>query len=75
MLTRLAILGHELQHAAEIADSADAVDDQSVEQLYQRIGFQMSESARQFDTAAARQMGERVLEELRSRPERQIAAR
>jgi hypothetical protein len=36
---RLAILGHELQHAVEIAESPKVTDDGSLIDLYRRIGF------------------------------------
>ena len=36
---RLAILGHELHHAVEIAESPAVVDDATLAALYRRIGF------------------------------------
>jgi hypothetical protein len=36
---RLALLGHELQHAVEIADAPWVIDHESVASLYKSIGF------------------------------------
>ena len=36
---RLAVLGHELQHAVEIAETPDATDQDSLAALYRTIGF------------------------------------
>ena len=60
---RIAILGHEIQHAVEIAEAPSAVDQASVESLYRRIGFRTSEH-RSFDSRAAIAAGHRVLREL-----------
>ena len=36
---QIALIGHELQHAVEIADAPDVVDRPSLAREYQRIGF------------------------------------
>jgi mono/diheme cytochrome c family protein len=36
---RLEMLGHELQHVAEIAEARDVTDADSLERLYERIGY------------------------------------
>jgi hypothetical protein len=59
----LAILGHELQHAVEVAQAHDVRDDRSLIELYRRIG--VSRDARShFETLAARAAGSRVRAEL-----------
>jgi hypothetical protein len=63
----LALLGHELQHATEIADALEVIDEASLVALYQRIGMQQKEApARglQFETRNAIEMGQRVYSEL-----------
>ena len=61
----LGIVGHELQHAVEIASAPNVVDDQSFKRLFTRIGYSGCLSARgeQFETTAALETGERVREE------------
>lgn len=58
----IAIIGHELRHAVEVADAADVRDDASLATLYRRIG--VSEGNNLFDTIAAQETGKRVLKEL-----------
>jgi hypothetical protein len=36
---RIGILGHELQHAVEVAESRRVTDERTLAELYQRIGF------------------------------------
>jgi hypothetical protein len=62
---RLAILGHELQHAVEIADAPDAIDQESVASLYRAIGFK-SETGRSdcFDSRLAIETGQQVRREV-----------
>jgi hypothetical protein len=62
----IAMLAHELQHAAEIADTPSIVDEASLGRAYARIGYR-SHSAHgglAFDTKAAVDIGRRVAEEL-----------
>lgn len=51
----LAVLGHELQHAAEVAGDRSVVDNRSFAALYGRIGVSCRDRGwdQQFDTAAA----------------------
>jgi hypothetical protein len=64
----IAMLGHELQHAAEIADTPSIVDEQSLGREYERIGYRShaSHGGLAFDTKAAVDIGRRVAEELKS---------
>jgi hypothetical protein len=59
----LAIAGHELQHALEVAAHPDVRDITSLGTLAERIGIGMSHKGR-FDTVAAQQAGKRVRSEL-----------
>ena len=63
----IAILAHELQHAAEIAEMAAVVDEASLAREYARIGYRShaSPGGLAFDTKAAVETGRRVEEELR----------
>jgi hypothetical protein len=59
----LAILGHELQHAVEVAQAREVRDDRSLIELYRRIG--VSRDARShFETLAARATAYQVRAEL-----------
>jgi hypothetical protein len=60
---RIAILGHELRHAVEIADARWVIDQRSLVSLYRRIGFSSGE--RSFESAAAIAAGQQVHEEMR----------
>lgn len=59
----IATLGHELQHAVEVAESPDVHDEDALAALYLRIG-QMSGDRTSFDTVAAREVGRLVRSEL-----------
>jgi hypothetical protein len=63
----MAIVAHELQHAAEIASARAVVDDNSFGRLYRKIGFPtcLSPETSQFETAAAVEAGRRVRAEVR----------
>jgi hypothetical protein len=65
-LDRLMMIGHELQHAVEIAESPTAVDPRSVEELYRRIGFPTDLDGRTFETLAARERGNTIRREVLS---------
>lgn len=65
---QIAALGHELQHAVEIADAAAAVDEPSIRALYGMIGFAIDESRRRFESDAAKAAGDRVRRELYAHP-------
>ena len=59
----IAIVGHELRHALEVAESPDVRDEASLIALYERIGHP-STGARHYDTAAAQDTGRQVKAEL-----------
>ena len=70
---QIAALGHELQHAVEVAE-AETVDSDSMQMLYRRIGFSTDGTRRRFETDAAREAGARVRREL-ANPASRLAAR
>jgi hypothetical protein len=59
----IALVGHELRHALEVAESPDVRDERSLVALYQRIGHP-SRGAHQYDTVAAQAAGRQVIAEL-----------
>ena len=64
---QIATLGHELQHAVEIAEQPDIVDAAALARAYTRIGFvrpATQHAIRSFDTLAAIMAGEQVRREL-----------
>jgi len=65
---RAAALGHELQHAAEVAEAAFVVDQVSFAALYHDIGYESGGDphANCFETPAAVRTGARVLAEFRA---------
>jgi hypothetical protein len=63
-VNQIAALGHELQHAVEIAEAAAAVDRDSIRALYGTIGFAVDSSGRRFESDAARDAGNRIRREL-----------
>ena len=58
----IAVLGHELQHAVEVAEAIDVTDGQGLAKLYQRIGLRSGPEV--YDTVAAQQTGRTVRREL-----------
>ena len=58
----IAVLGHELRHAVEVADAPEVVDTGSLVALYRRIGI--DRGFNEYDTVAAQETGRRVLKEL-----------
>jgi len=58
----VAVLGHELQHAVEVAEALDVFDQDALARLYQRIGLRGGEHL--YDTLAAQEMGRTVRREL-----------
>ena len=65
---RFALLGHELQHAVEIAAAPSVVDQPSLEALYRRVGFRSPAAcARCFESAGAIAAGQRVQREVLTR--------
>jgi len=66
---QIALIGHELRHAVEIADAPAVIDRDSLAREYERIGFL---NARQiagtsYDSAAAVEAGYQVLRDLTGR--------
>ncbi len=59
----MSVVGHELQHALEVALAKEVRDEASFEALYVRIGDRPSHPDR-YDTAAAREAGRRVRNEM-----------
>jgi hypothetical protein len=59
----IALIGHELQHAIEIAEAIDVRDTTSLIKLYERIGH-ASSGDHAYDTDAAQDMGRLVRREL-----------
>ena len=66
----VALLGHELHHAVELAEATTVDDDRDYQRLYQRIGYESCSRAapRCYDTDGAVEAGRAVLRELRIKP-------
>lgn len=58
----IALIGHELRHAVEIGNAPEVNDEQTLIDLYQRIGY--PEGQHGYDTFAARDTGRKVKLEL-----------
>ena len=58
----IAVLGHELRHAVEVADAMGVDDNDSLTRLYQKIG--MSSGQHIYDTVAAQDTGRMIRREL-----------
>ena len=58
----IALLGHELRHAVEVADARGVVDSAGMEKLYARIGTQWGRHA--YETRGALDAARRVRQEL-----------
>lgn len=61
------MLGHELQHAVEIAEAPQVRDAAGLVTLYRRIGLHRG-ATNNFETALAQQMGRRARSDLSNRP-------
>lgn len=59
----IALVGHELRHAVEVAESPDVRDERSLVALYERIGHNRQGQHR-YDTVAAQDTGRQVRLEL-----------
>jgi hypothetical protein len=59
----IALIGHELRHALEVAAAPEVRDQKGLTALYQRIG-QPGGMTHSFDTRAAQNTGRRVKKEL-----------
>jgi hypothetical protein len=60
----IALIGHELRHALEIADEPTVRDEPAMLMLYQRIGHQTGGLVHTYDTDAAQTAGRQVRMEL-----------
>jgi hypothetical protein len=60
----VAVLGHELQHALEVADEPWVSDQATMAALYQRIGIGSLPGHHVYDTRAAQEIGRIVRREL-----------
>lgn len=60
---QIALIGHELRHALEVAQVPDVRDESSLVRLYERIG-QRAVKGHQYDTNAAQDAGRAVRKEL-----------
>ena len=63
MAMQVAALGHELQHAMEVADAPDVRDELGLGRFYERVGTEGA-LPRSYDTLAAQVTGRRVLMEV-----------
>lgn len=64
-IRQIAILGHELRHAVEVAKAPWVVDEASLAEEYRRIGFPSRGAAGDaYESRAAIDAGERVLREM-----------
>jgi hypothetical protein len=75
---QIALIGHELFHAVEVADAPSVIDVPSFEREYARIGF-VSRTVRvgggiAYDTHAAIDAGEQILRELTASPKQRRLA-
>ena len=63
---QIALIGHELRHAVEIADAPDVVDASSLVREYEKIGFLSPRVTPgvSFDSDAAVEAGYQVLRDL-----------
>lgn len=65
----IASLAHELQHAVEVIEDSNVVDEKSLEKLYKRIGRRSQASATTaWETVAAQEAAIRVRRELNAQP-------
>lgn len=75
---QIALIGHELFHASEIADAPSVIDEASFGREYARIGF-VSRTVRvgggvAYDTHAAIDAGEQILREMLASPKQRKLA-
>jgi hypothetical protein len=71
---QIALIGHELRHAVEIADAPAIVDGRSLAREYQRIGYLNTRAAQRmsFDSGAAVEAGYQVLRDLSGKDSSQL---
>lgn len=61
----IATIGHELQHALEVAGAPSVVDSKTLSNLYRQIGHKRRWQSEQWETTMAQDVGQRVRLELR----------
>jgi hypothetical protein len=71
--TKIALLGHELQHVTEVADATDVRSADGLRALYRRIGVRVRADA--YDSHAAQVTGQLVREELSTQEHEGVVAR
>jgi hypothetical protein len=64
----IATLGHELQHAVEVADAPSIIDAESLAAYYQKHGVRVGTRKDDWDSLAARMVGDDVRRELAQAP-------
>jgi hypothetical protein len=69
----VALLGHELQHAVEVADAPDVASPSALSDLYRRIGVHMAVDS--WDSRAAQEAGQLVRTEYLRAPDETRMAR
>jgi hypothetical protein len=69
---RIALLGHELQHALEVAAAPEVRDPRGLAKLYRRIGWESQPG--KFETRAAQDVGNRVRGQVARGEDRRKAA-
>lgn len=69
---RIALLGHELQHALEVAGAPEVRDARGLAKLYRRIGWESQKD--KFETEAAQTVGNRVRGQVARGDDRKRAA-
>lgn len=62
----IALIGHELRHALEVAAAPGVRSQQALVELYERIGKSSSGHGHRYDTVAAQNTGRQVRSELNS---------
>lgn len=64
----VALIGHELQHAVEVARARWVIDQRSFADFYRSTGEATDRAARWYDTAEARRVARQVFVEIGRRP-------
>jgi hypothetical protein len=71
--TKIALLGHELQHVTEVADATDVTSAEGLRALYRRIGVRVRTDA--YDSHAAQVTGQLVRDEIAAHAHDGVLAR
>jgi hypothetical protein len=72
--TLISALGHELQHALEVAEAPAVVDPTSLQAYYEKHGLSMAQHDNGWDSLAARLVGDHVRRELAGMRTARVAA-